>query len=176
MNNRDWIDCVVIISNVVSGMGVFIAICIYFDQCRRERKKIKIIKKNLAIELINIKDNVNNALDIIKDKIREEKTKNTENNNTLIEKYDKTNNLLFFKINITTLKFYYEKLTSHDLLLTRNISDLIDATSEYNSIIIDIKENNSLESNLFLSEKKLEIELTCNYIKNKIHIINNSLH
>ncbi|MCO7051777.1 hypothetical protein NAG84_18300, partial [Proteus terrae] len=69
MNNRDWIDCVVIISNVVSGMGVFIAICIYFDQCRRERKKIKIIKKSLAIELINIKDNVNNALDIIKDKI-----------------------------------------------------------------------------------------------------------
>ncbi len=178
MNDRDFVDWIVVGATVLSSMGILVAIAIYYLQERKLKSKIKSIKKNLADDLVVIEDEIAN-LDELLSLLDGNHSITCKCKDRLILIRDHKNNTFNLReINVSDLKFYYEKLAEDDFSVSRIINYIIYASNEYNSIINEIINKVGDTQGKFNVEQifknKDKIKFTIEYIESQIKDI--SLH
>ncbi len=121
MNERDWVDWIVIGASVLSSFGILATIAVYFWQKKDNKSKQREIDRKL-LYFVNIKANdflekINNVLHLIDNEKKYQQIEMQKNDLCYIEVLE-CDNPLFYKINL--------RLNSNEFLDRNNIHASLD--------------------------------------------------
>ncbi|MTC60351.1 hypothetical protein GKR50_10015 [Providencia rustigianii] len=172
MNERDLVDWIAFGATVLSSMGILVAIIIYYLQERKSKKKVKSIKKNLVDDLDVIGDEIAILGELLSSLDSNYSITCKCKNRKIFIRDHKNNHSNFGEINISDLKFYYEKLAEDDFSVSRIINHIIYALNEYNSIINEMINQIGDNQGKFdidqIFKDGVKIKFTIDYIESQI--------